>query len=613
MISEPGKEKIGLVRGIRRAWELVDPPDRRRLRAISLFGVLIAGLDTLALLLVYALINLLTNQPVSGITGSLIDALGLSHTDRYRSALVLLVITAVLFVARSLLSVLCLWLTAGAANAAEANLFERLLLGHARAPQLMRLGRNSAETLRTIMGSVDQVVFGIVASSVSLVANFSVTIAVGVGLLLSSPLVAATVIVYFFIVALVWVRVVRGGLVRRGRQVQDLQQERYRLVLQGLAAAKELQLRGRALFYAESAVARTRRINAATRWAGVANLSLRYMLETALVLGAVIVVAAAGLTNGRSSVLAAVGLVMAGAFRLLPALNQVLILTNGVQYNYSATGIVENELRTFGSYGDPSSAEEQVSEPLRFEQELRLEDVTFQYPTRDEPALKNMSMTVRPGESVGIVGPTGSGKSTLLDTILGMIEPDSGTVSLDGMPLAECRRGWQLSIGYVPQDVYLVDDTLRANVALGWFGDDIDEERVNEAIRLAGLVEVVASLPDGASTVLGERGVRLSGGQRQRVGLARALYTRPSVLVLDEATSNLDQATERRIVETLEALQGGVTMIVVTHRTASVRRCDRLVYLEHGAVRASGTVAEVRAAVPEFDAPPAPLRVADAG
>ena len=244
----------------------------------------------------------------------------------------------------------------------------------------------------------------------------------------------------------------------------------------------------------------------------------------------------------------------------------------------------------------------------RLGHELRLENVTFRYPTRQEPALRGVSLAVRPGESFGIVGPTGSGKSTLLDVILGMLDPASGGISIDGASLSECRDAWQRSIGYVPQEVYLVDETLRANVALGWYGEEIDDERVLEAVRLAGLDDVVAALPNGSETIVGERGVRLSGGQRQRVGLARALYTRPSVLVLDEATSNLDQTTEHRIVDTLAGLRGGVTMIVVTHRTASVRYCDRILYLEHGAVRALGTFDEVLAAVPEFGESPRPPR-----
>jgi ATP-binding cassette, subfamily B, bacterial PglK len=598
-----------LYHGIRRAWAVVSPQERKRLRLVALYGVLIAVLDTFALLLVYALISLLNDQRVTGIAGSLVHALHLGRSDRYRAALIVLVVTAALFVARSLLSVLGLWLTVGAGNAAQTDLSARMLVGHARAPQLVRFERNSSESLRTIMSSVDQVVNGVVVSSVSLVSNAAVAFAVAFGLVLSSPIVAVAVTGYFTVIAVLWARLVRGALVRRGQRIQELQAERYKLVLQGISAAKELQLRGRSVFFAEGAVARTRGINAAMRGANVVNGSLRYMLETSLVVGAVLVVAVAGLTGGRASALPAVGLVLAGAFRLLPALNQILFLSNQVQFNSAAADFVESELRAFEKYAQGLPEPLDDVPPLQLGRELRLESVCFRYPSREEPALVDVSLSLRSGESLGVVGPTGSGKSTLLDVILAMLDPVAGRVMVDGVPLGECREAWQRSIGYVPQDVYLVDDTVSANVALGWQGDEIDHERVTEATHLAGLDEVVASLPDGLDTVVGERGVRLSGGQRQRIGLARALYTRPTVLLLDEATSNLDQITEHRIVETLAALPRDVTMIFVTHRTASVRYCDRVVYLQDGRVRAVGTFDEVCASVPEFDVP-LPLSVA---
>jgi ATP-binding cassette, subfamily B, bacterial PglK len=598
------EQHLSLTSSIRDAWALVPRRERRQLQLISVYGILIAALDTFALLLIYALINLLSNQGATGYAGKLIHLLNLNASDQYRTALILLGITAGLFITRSVLSVLGLWLSLGIVYSAEAKLLTRLLVGHAYAPQLMRLERNSSETLRTVLDSVDRVMNGVVFSSVSLVANVAIAIAVFVGLFLSSPLVAVTISVYFTLVAFGWVYGVRNGLARHGRRAQELQQERYQLVLQGIGATKELQLRGRSVVFAKEASAATRGILAAMRVGNITSLSLRYVLETSLVFGAVLVVAAAGLTGGRASVLPAIGLVLAGAFRLLPALGQMLTLTNQVQFSGPAIGFAERELETFGAFADEERKSEALDPPLRLQKELRLENVGFSYPTRPQPVLRDVSLVVRPGESVGIVGPTGTGKSTLLDIILGMLEPERGHITVDGAPLGERRGAWQLSIGYVPQDVYLIDDSLRANVALGWLGDEIDDERVVEAVRLAGLEEVVAGLPDGFETFLGERGVRLSGGQRQRVGIARALYTRPSVLVLDEATSNLDHMTEHRIVETLASLRGGVTMIVVTHRTASVHHCDQIVYLEDGRVRSAGTFDEIKAAVPEFDEPP---------
>jgi ABC-type multidrug transport system fused ATPase/permease subunit len=581
--AEHTKRKV--FREIRRGWMVVDRRDRRRFALVSLYGIVIAGLDTIALILLYALTTLLANQTPSGITAAILGSSKLSSDQRYNEVLTLLLVTAALFVARSGLSVLGLWLTIGTVNESQANLIGRLLYGHARASHLTRLDRNSSQTLRTISMSVNQVVSGIVGSSVALVSNAAVTVAVLLGLVISSPVVAVTVAVYFGGLALIWMRGVRATLVRRGLAVQDLTQEQYRLILQGISAAKELQLRGRALFFAREAEARTREINAATRGLGVVNGSLRYVLEAALVVGALLIVGAADLVGGRSAVLPAVGLVLAAAFRLLPALNQVLFLTNSVQYNGPAIDLVEEEIRTFGDVPDPAETADELvkSRPLR--DALRLEQISFRYPTRIEPALCRVSLTVAAGESLGIVGPTGSGKSTLLDVILGFIDPDSGSVTIDSEPLSKCRQAWQRSVGYVPQDVYLVDDTLRANVALGWRGNEVDDRAVADAIRLAQLDEVVRELPDGLETRVGERGVRLSGGQRQRVGLARALYVRPTVLVLDEATSSLDTATEQRIVDTLAELQDGLTKIVVTHRVSTVRDCDQILYLENGVGR----------------------------
>jgi ATP-binding cassette, subfamily B, bacterial PglK len=572
---------------IRRALLLVQRPQRRRLALVAVYGAAIAAFETVALLLLFALISVLLSQPVSGLAGVFAPSQPHSSTARFHSAVLLLAITAALFVLRSLLSIFGLWLTIGAANAAQADLVGRLLRGHARTPYLRRTERNSSETLRTVLFSVDQVIGGIVSSSVSLVADGAIVAAVIAGLVLSSPVVALVVAAYFTILSFFWVRIVRSGLAGRGHVVQTLTQERFKFVLQGLSAAKELELRGRSLFYVEDAVARTRGINRASRAVNVVNGSLRYVLETALVIGTGIVVGAAGLVGGRDAVLPAVGLVLAAAFRLLPALNRVLFLVNQVQYSGSALDLVEAEVQSYAAVDQPAPTSE-GAQSLRLERELRLEGISFQYPTRNTPALTDISLVVRARTAVGIVGPTGSGKSTLLDVLLGLIEADSGKITLDGRELASCREQWQRSIGYVPQDVYLVDDTLRANVALGWHGPNIDDSAVSEAITLTQLEEFVTGLPEGLDTVVGERGVRLSGGQRQRVGLARALYVRPTVLVLDEATSNLDPQTESRIVEALASLHSRMTMLIVTHRLSTVRGCDDVFYLDGGSIRARG-------------------------
>ena len=207
--------------------------------------------------------------------------------------------------------------------------------------------------------------------------------------------------------------------------------------------------------------------------------------------------------------------------------------------------------------------------------------------------MQDVSLVVRRGEAVGFVGPSGAGKSTLVDVILGLFAPTSGTVLVDGLDIQDNLRNWQNQIGYVPQTIYLTDDSLRRNVAFGLGDENIDEQAVVNAIRLAQLEEFVASLPDKLGTVVGERGVRLSGGQRQRIGIARALYHNPSVLVLDEATSSLDTPTEHGVMKAVQALQGAKTVIIVAHRLSTVEYCDRLYRIEDSRMTEQGTFDEV--------------------
>jgi ABC-type multidrug transport system fused ATPase/permease subunit len=267
------------------------------------------------------------------------------------------------------------------------------------------------------------------------------------------------------------------------------------------------------------------------------------------------------------------------AFRLMPSVNRVLGAVQTLRYSLASINALYEEFKL----ADPGPAVHNI-DGTAFQHDICLIGINYTYPNSVAPVLNGLSITIQKGESVGFIGPSGSGKSTLVDVILGLLPPSTGQVAVDGQDIQQNLRHWQNQIGYVPQSIYLTDDTLRRNVAFGVPNEQIDDVAIQSAIQAAQLDGFVANLPDGLETLVGERGIRLSGGQRQRIGIARALYHDPAVLVLDEATSSLDTATESDVMQAITTLQGTKTIIMVAHRLSTVKQCDRLYQLGQGRV-----------------------------
>ncbi|MGH9277650.1 MAG: ABC transporter ATP-binding protein [Acidimicrobiales bacterium] len=571
----------------RRIWPLLDRRTRRRLVA-SVFGAIgVAAIEAVGLLVMLPLVQTLT-QAESGTIPSSAHWVSSRLTDPTPLAVaaVLAVIALGAFIVKGIASLLYLRWNIGVLLQNEAAMGRRLLQAYLRAPYRFHLGRNSAELQRTVHDDIRRVYQEALVAFVGGCADIVLIAVIAIVLLVVEPIVAVCAGIYFAVVSLGYQRLIHGRARAAGLEIQRQVGESYRLVQQSVAAAKEIKLRHSEAVFVEELFRIKKAVARRFRTMILLHNTPRYYLEIALVSGVAVLAGALYSVRSPASATALLSLFVLAGLRLLPCLNRVLVSLAAIKSGQPAADRIAADLALLETEA-PEDAGPEMQEPQPGG-DVEFDGVRFSYEPDSEPVLDDVSFRIEAGESVAFVGPSGAGKSTLLDILLGLLDPVDGGVRVGGKPIDEVRTAWQRSIGYVPQDVVLLDESLRANVALGVAPEEIDDAEVRRALDLAELTDVVRSMPEGLETRLGERGVRLSGGQRQRVGLARALYHRPAVLVLDEATSSLDGATEARITETIDSLQRDLTVVTVTHRLSTVRNVDRIYLLERGVISGCG-------------------------
>lgn len=558
---------------------------------------MIAGmaLETLCTGLVIPAIALLTHQDLSADYPQmqpLLDALG----NPAQAELILIVMLGLVgvYLVKNLFLAYLAWRQSRFAYGVQAQLSQRLFTTYLRQPYTFHLQRNSAQLIRNVTGEVSMFTDAIVGS-LNLATELMVLFGISCLLLVVEPL--GTLITVLVLGGAAWIyhhgtraRIARWGKSRQlhdGLRMQHLQQ--------GLGGAKDVKLLGREGDFLAQYRVHNLQSARVEQYQATVQLLPRLGLELLAVAG-LATLAIVMLAQGRmATIVPTLGLFAVAAFRLMPAVDRVLHAVQTLRYNAPVVNTLHEELKLAGV--EPVAGRRwhrgQDGTAPAFQTDIRLGNITYTYPAAATPALTDLTIRVRKGESVGFVGPSGSGKSTLVDVILGLLTPGTGQVAVDGKDIQPNLRAWQDQIGYVPQSIYLTDDTIRRNVAFGLPDDEIDDAQVRRAIRAAQLDEFVAGLPDGLETLVGERGIRLSGGQRQRIGIARALYHDPAVLVLDEATSALDTAAEHGVMQAVAALQGRKTILIVAHRLSTVGGCDRLYRLEQGRIVAESVPKEM--------------------
>jgi ATP-binding cassette, subfamily B, bacterial PglK len=555
---------------------------RGRWAVVIGLALVVSALEGIGALLVLAVLALLAGGPTSdeGALGAFTGTISgrVSGADDQLVALAGLV--AGFFVVRGIVTLIQSYLQYRVAENAGARLSSELLERYLEKPYTEHLQRNSSEAMRNASQSVLQFVDEGLVPGVKLVSKSAVVIGVLSVLTFAAPGAALVAVIVLGPSLYLILRLLHPRIVELGREVQRTSAANIKSLQQCLHGVREIKVLGRTPYFL-SGYTRDRQQFARARYLRRAIGEVpRVVIETGVILFILgFLILSDGGAAENSGTLPTLGLFGYAAVRIMPELNQISTSLNSIRF---AGPAVEDLYRDLKSDADVATNPPAVA--LRLDRELRLEDVSFTYPGATRPSLTDVRLSIQPGEHVGIVGSTGSGKTTLTDVILGLLPPSSGTVLVDDRDIHEDVASWQSRIGVVPQMGFILDDSLRRNIAFGVADPDIIETDVIEALETAQLGEFVAGLPEGLDTEVGERGVRISGGQRQRVAIARALYHRPSVLIFDEGTSALDNATEAALIDALEAARRGRTVITVAHRISTVRGCDRVVLMNGGRI-----------------------------
>jgi ABC-type multidrug transport system fused ATPase/permease subunit len=609
----------GLLAAIRRSLGLLSHQNRIRLYLIAGIQVSLALLDLLGI----TLLGMLAAVAVSGVGATgippivqrFVDFLGLENLTVSQLSVVLATVAVVVLVSKTAISAYVSRRIFRFLANRQADVSARLARKFLSRPLLEVQRWTTSEAIYALGGGVGAATVAVLGSAIIIASEVFLFFVVAITLLLVDPLTTLGAMVLFGLVVLVMHRYLSRRGARNSQIITDSSIDTLSAVSEALQTYRETTVLSRRELY----IAKYQGLIGNYARATASNAYImevpKYVLEATLYLSVLALAVTQFLTKDLGAAAASVALFLAAGSRVVPALLRLQgasITIRNASVQAQPTYYLANELKNDTS---DQSVIDRAKNPLtaaviksriaaghgNFDPTIRVDNVSVTYFGAAVPALASTSFTLAAGRSCALVGSTGAGKSTLADVIIGVIEPDQGSVTVGGLTPGEAIAKFPGAISYVPQAVALVFGSVRENVALGLPLDAIDDALVWEALERAHLAEFLRESREGLDTMIGERGVRLSGGQRQRLGIARALYTRPRLLVLDEATSALDAETEQAIINTLDELEGDVTTVTVAHRLATVRRADQLLYLKNGEVVARGTFEEVRTQVSDFD------------
>ena len=580
--------------------------DQRKVLVVVMLQVFLGGLDLLGVATVGVLGSLairgIQSTPAEGKVGQILSLLNLDGMSFQHQVTILGLAAAALLIIRTFLSVFftrkILFFLSRRGASLSAELVAKLL---SRNLDLIQQ-RSVQQNLYSVTSGVSVIAVGIIGTAVMIVSDAILLIMMSLGLFIVDPLVASISFVIFGGIGIILYQLMHVRAGKLGVRDSQLSIDSNQKITEVLKTYREAVVRDRRTFYVEQiAYIRSQLAETIAEISFMPNIS-KYTLESTVVIGALVISAAQFIMQDAATAVATLAVFLAAGSRIAPALLRIQqgFLTIKVSLS-TATPTFELIRELEDQVVLASYTREPCFSHLGFSPKINVENVNFTYMHSNRPTIQNVSFSLSPGATLAIVGPSGAGKTTLTDLLLGVLHPDSGEIHISGEPIGQVVSKWPGSVSYVPQEVAVINGSVRENVSLGFENSEKFDEQVWKCLETASLRKYVEEMSQGLETQIGDSGLILSGGQRQRLGIARALFTNPKLLVLDEATSALDAETENFISQALMKLRGQASLVIVAHRLSTVRTADLVLYMERGEVLCAGTFEEVRNAVPNFD------------
>ncbi len=569
---------------LKRLGKLIDRSVMWQGGGIAILTIIGAGLEALGVGLLFPFMKFVSDPNATTSFPLAQTVFAYFNTDIYRDKILILSFALILFfLFKNIFLVAIQYLHNWFVSSNEAMLSIRLFRAYLAGAYALHLERNSAEFIRNVNSAVPTVFGSVLMGYTNLFSETLLAAAIIITLLVVETTITLFVVGFLGLGVAAYYIFVRNRLALYGILEQAASGNILQHLQQGFHSIKESKVLDRISFMVRAFQAPRLELARVMIKKKVLVGSSKMWIET-ITVTAVLSVLIAGIYLGLavSEIIAILAIYAAAAFRMVPSMNRIVIALNGIRNGQHALFLVSDDIDTFTK--NVEIIDRKNVDYLPFNNTITFENLSFRYETAERESIRNISLSIAKGTSIGIVGPSGAGKTTLMDILLGLLMPTSGRILVDGENIAENLYGWRKHIGYVPQSIYINDDTLRNNVVLGLPPEEFDPELFARAIALAQLEPVIAKLEHGVDTRIGERGARLSGGQIQRVGIARALYNNPDVLIFDEATSALDNETEYEITRAIENLMGMKTIFIIAHRLSTVRNCNHIVVLKDGVI-----------------------------